>query len=130
MMASDRARAVVKTTVSPAMKAEWKAHAAELDMTQSEFVEAMVQAGRRKLTPDPMKAQQSAAGDVTPGVSVCETLLLERLEATEFVSRDDLNQRVAEHFHAWLKTAIKRLQFQGRVRFSGVRDGYASGVEQ
>ncbi len=38
---------VVKTSIPKSQKSEWKTHADELGMSQSEFIRTMVQAGRK-----------------------------------------------------------------------------------
>ena len=43
-------RVGLKTYVPRYQKREWQSHADRLDMTQSEFVRVMVQAGRSKMT--------------------------------------------------------------------------------
>ena len=47
----DTERTAVKTYVPAYQKREWKDHAEELGMSQSEFVRTMVQAGRRGFEP-------------------------------------------------------------------------------
>src|SRR6056297_3482271 len=44
---ADTSRSTVKTYVPAYQKASWQDHADDLDMSQSEFVRTMVQAGRR-----------------------------------------------------------------------------------
>ena len=44
----DTSRTQVRTYVPAYQKSEWESHADELDMSQSEFVRTMVQAGRTR----------------------------------------------------------------------------------
>lgn len=51
-MARDDERKTAKTYIPAYQKEEWKEHADELGMSQSEFIRCMVQAGRKVFAPD------------------------------------------------------------------------------
>lgn len=125
-MAADqeRERATVKTYVSPAMKDEWVEHADELDMSQSEFVKAMVQAGRRKIDPGHEEAGSSAAADDTPGGSGSKELVLGLLDAESYLSWDELVERLTDDIEDRLDDALEELQAENRVVYSGRNGGY------
>ena len=114
-------RASVKTYVPAYQKEEWKRHAEELGMTQSEFVRTMVQAGRRgfDLGSAEPRASPSAAGgaDIEDGV-------VEILSADDHLSWDELAERLAGDFEDRLEETLQRLQGENRVQYSGRHGGY------
>ena len=118
---SDTERTSVKTYVPAYQKEEWKRHAEELGMTQSEFVRAMVQAGRRGFDPEPSepRASPSASGgaDIEDGV-------VEILSAHDHLSWDELAERLAGDFEDRLEETLQRLQGENRVQYSGRHGGY------
>ncbi|WP_115862968.1 DUF5805 domain-containing protein [Halorussus litoreus] len=79
----DASRKTVKTFIPAYEKTEWKRHADELGMSQSEFVRTMVQAGRRDFEiegkvsvgdgPDAATADgESSTGSATASANVAE----------------------------------------------------------
>ncbi|WP_435178560.1 DUF5805 domain-containing protein [Halorussus sp. AFM4] len=126
---ADTDRAVVKTFVPTYQKAEWKRHADELDMSQSEFVRTMVQAGRRGFALESgsdstaNRAEGSSDGS-DPGGDGLETRLLDLLESDEYLSWDRLVEELAGDFEDRLEETLQRLQNDNRVQYSGRRGGY------
>jgi hypothetical protein len=126
---ADTERAVVKTSVPSYQKDDWKRDAEELDMTQSEFVRTMVQAGRRGFdlgsdaggTDSPVGG---ASDGSNPGGNALETRLLDRLEADEYLSWDQLVEALAGDFEDRLEETLQRLQNENRVQYSGRQGGY------
>lgn len=124
-MSEETDRTTVRTYVPAYQKEEWQAAAEELDMSQSEFVRTMVQAGRREFAiPGPTGDEDPDDSDATPGVEPLESRILDALAASgpldwaELVDElvDDLEQRADDH--------LRRLQEAGRVRYSGREGGY------
>ena len=125
----DTDRAVVKTFVPTYQKDEWKRHADELDMSQSEFVRTMVQAGRRGFDLEPVPSDEgnsveggSDASD--PGGDGLETRLLDLLDSEDHLSWDQLVEELAGDFEDRLEETLQRLQNDNRVQYSGRRGGY------
>lgn len=126
---ADTDRAVVKTFVPTYQKEEWKRHADELDMSQSEFVRTMVQAGRRGFD---LESGTGAAGTVPEGASEgsdpggggLETRLLDLLDSDAYLSWDQLVGELAGDFEDRLEDTLQRLQNENRVQYSGRRGGY------
>ncbi|WP_435332545.1 DUF5805 domain-containing protein [Haloarchaeobius sp. TZWWS8] len=126
-------RVVVKTTVPAFQKSAWVDHADELEMSQSEFVRTMVQAGRKKFgvpeSPDGGSASP-ANGPVsgesgTPADSGLEPRVLDILRDAEGAkSWDDLLADVSDDVESRLDDALQSLQGEGRVRYSGRDGGY------
>jgi len=125
----DTDRAVVKTFVPSYQKDEWKRHADDLDMSQSEFVRTMVQAGRRGFdleseSDEPESRAEGASGGPNPRGDGLETRLLDRLASDEYLSWDQLVEALAGDFEDRLEETLQRLQNENRVQYSGREGGY------
>lgn len=121
----DRSRTVVKTFIPAYQKEKWKRHADELDMSQSEFVRTMVQAGRRDFEfettgPSESEAESDEAGD---GEEL-EEHVVSVLSTTEHLSWDDLLDKLTNSIEDRLEETLQQLQTENRVQYSGRRDGY------
>lgn len=110
----------VSTYVPPEQKDEWKEHADEMDMTQSEFVRAMVQAGRRNFTVDLASQSDSEGGEVS-----LEDTVLSVLEGGETLDWGELVAELTGSVEEDLEDALDALQEQNRVRYSGREGGYS-----
>lgn len=130
-------RVGVTTRLPPAQKEQWAADAAELDMSQSEFVRTMVQAGRRELglegdeqignagaPPARPAPEEPGSSDATPGGEPLEDRVLDILATEEAVSWDDLVARLTSDVEERLEDALDSLQAEGQVTHSGRRGGY------
>jgi len=114
-------RVAVKTYVPAYQKAEWEAHAADLDMSQSEFVRTMVQSGRRGFSINPEETEDSG-GD--PRGQPLEERVLDILGDRGPQSWDDLRAAVTEEIEDRLDETLAELQEQNRIRYSGRDGGY------
>ncbi|MFC4551902.1 MULTISPECIES: DUF5805 domain-containing protein [Halorussus] len=122
---SDTDRAVVKTFVPQYQKSEWKRHADELDMSQSEFVRSMVQAGRRGFSVENSENRSEGGSPPSdPGGDGLETRLLALLDSADHLSWDQLVEELAGDFEDRLEDTLQRLQNENRVQYSGRRGGY------
>lgn len=123
-MASDREtdieRTAVKTYVPKYQKREWEVHAEELDMSHSEFVRTMVQAGRRGFD---RKAPEPDPESATPRGGGLETGVLRILE-NDACSWDELIERLRGDFEDELEEVLEELQRENRVQYSGPQGGY------
>ena len=117
----DESRAVVKTYVPSEQKTAWREQADELDMTQSEFVRTMVQAGRRGFLSDPA---EGGSGDATPGGSGLEDRVLSVVDSAGVVSWDELVAELSGDFEDRLDDAVQSLSADGAIRFDPRREGY------
>ena len=125
----DTSRTVVKTYVPAYQREEWDEHAEELEMSRSEFVRSMVQAGRRGFegTSDPpgeLKAQSGSPAEQPAGPDEFEDLVLESLAADGFRSWEELLADVTEGMEDRLEETLQELQAADRVRYSGRNGGY------
>ena len=123
---ADTSRAVVQTYIPSYQRDEWDEHAEELDMSRSEFVRTMVQAGRRGFGADPeMESGPDAGEDGSDGESAdaIEERVVESLREGP-LSWEELRDAVAGNIEQQIEDALGRLQEQGRVRHSGRKGGY------
>ncbi|MFC3476201.1 DUF5805 domain-containing protein [Halobacterium litoreum] len=117
----DEDRAVVKTYVPTEQKSAWREHADELDMSQSEYLRTMVQAGRRGFLAD---REEGGSGDATPGGEGLEDRVLRALDSEDVVSWDELVADLSGDFEDRLDEAVQSLSEDGRIRFDPRRGGY------
>ena len=119
---TDTSRATVKTYVPAYQKAEWQSHADDLDMSQSEFVRTMVQAGRKGFD---SASEEPGSPDSDPGGNALETQVLELLSADTY-SWDELLEAVSDDIESRLDETLEELQATNRVRYSGRHGGYTT----
>ncbi|WP_411963535.1 DUF5805 domain-containing protein [Haloferax sp. YSMS24] len=140
-MSDEGDRATVLTYVPAHQKEIWKDHADRLDMSQSEFVRTMVQAGRANFD----VPERGDEATTTPGVDGVKTGLqnggsnqtesgennaglqpriIDTLEADSHRSWDDLVSALTDDIEDRLESALQDLQSSGRVVYSGRRGGY------
>ena len=121
-MSTDTERKVVKAYLPSYQKEEWRGHAEELGMNQSEFVKSMVQAGRRGFAPSTPDEPRSEVE--TPGVDDLEDEVLDVL-GDEYRSWEELVELLTENIEDRLETTLQRLQRENQVQYSGRQGGYA-----
>ncbi|WP_411968613.1 DUF5805 domain-containing protein [Haloferax sp. YSSS75] len=140
-MSDEGDRATVLTYVPAHQKEIWKDHADRLDMSQSEFVRTMVQAGRANFE----VPERGDEATTTPGVVGVKTGLqnggsnqtesgennaglqpriIDTLEADSHRSWDDLVSALTDDIEDRLESALQDLQSSGRVVYSGRHGGY------
>jgi hypothetical protein len=130
MSEADTERTVVKTYVPAYQRQEWDDHADELDMSRSEFVKTMVQAGRRGFG-----AEETATGAETESdpdredgsdSGTSENLEAEVLEMLSEGPRDweELLAELTAEIEDDLDETLQSLQAAGEVRYSGRDGGY------
>jgi len=117
--AAETDRTVVKTYVPEYQKAAWRDHADALDMSQSEFVRAMVQAGRRRFDREEPGSEGSS-----PGGDGLEDRVLDVLSADDHRSWDQIRQALVSDLDDRLDEALRDLQEQNAVAHSGRHGGY------
>ena len=130
----DTSRTVVKTYVPAYQRDEWDDHADELDMSRSEFVKAMVQAGRRGFeSPSPPEhsngdsetdVDTTSVDETTAGNDSIETAVREALSTDTYLSWDELLTAVSDDIETQLEETLQKLQAADTVRYSGRHGGY------
>lgn len=116
----DNSKTAVKTYVPAYQKEQWAEHAEELDMSQSEFIRTMVQAGRKGFEP---KREEPDPGGPDPGGEGLETRVLEAL-SEEPRSWEELLEAASGEIETRLDKTLEGLQARDRVRYSGRHGGY------
>ena len=115
----DTSRAVVQTYVPTYQRDAWDEHAEDLDMSRSEFVKTMVQAGRREFggAVDDPKDTESNEEDLRDQV-------LEILRDSDASDWDRLLSGITGDIETRLDETLQELQDSGRIRYSGRDGGY------
>jgi len=117
-------RQSVKTYVPAAQKEVWQEHADQLDMSQSEFLRTMVQAGRRGFTtPETSVTEETPSSSVDPRGSDLETRIERALERGP-CTWEELVEVVIGDVEDRLERTLDTLQDRNRVRYSGRDGGY------
>lgn len=117
----DESSTVVKTTVKQYQKDAWVEDANELEMSQSEFIRTMVQAGRRDFDLDPLERPTE---DVTPGVDGLKTRVLEALSNEEYRSFDEIAATITAEIERKVDDILDSLRDKDLVEHSNVDGGY------
>jgi hypothetical protein len=127
---ADTSRVTVKTYVPAYQKDEWKSHAEDLGMSQSEFVKTMVQAGHRGFldaesssTDDPEEQEEGAEGD---GL---KEHVVDVLDSDDHLDWEAVLDAVTDDIEGRLEDVLAELQDDNVVRYSG-RHGRYTLVEQ
>lgn len=121
----DTSRTVVKTHVPKYQKRIWVDHAEALEMSQSEFLRTMVQAGRKGFestgndspSTEPVRTREGETADLDARV---ESIL----SGADPLSWDDLVAALTDDLEDRLEQVLQSLQEENRVRYSGRSGGY------
>ncbi|MFD1588702.1 DUF5805 domain-containing protein [Halorientalis brevis] len=125
---TDTSRAAVRTYVPSYQKDEWQRHADELDMSLSEFVRTMVQAGRRGFSgSESTDNGPAASGGPTETSDDIEERVLTVLAESGPLSWDELLAAVTGDIESSLDETLQELQAANRVQYSGRAGGYVLG---
>lgn len=119
-------RVSVRTYVPRDQKEAWAARADDLDMSQSEFVRTMVQAGVRDLGLDggaetPTRDAQAASAAEDGGL---ESRVVAELRERDVAGWDALVDALAGDFEERLEAALASLDDDGVIRYSPREGGY------
>jgi hypothetical protein len=121
----DTSRAVVKTHVPAYQKRIWVDHAGQLEMSQSEFLRTMVQAGRSGF--EPSSQQGSSSPKLTEpenNADELEARVETILTESDPLSWEELVAALTDNLEDRLDEALETLQEENRVRYSGRDGGY------
>jgi hypothetical protein len=121
----DTSRTVVQTYVPAYQRDVWDDHAEELGMSRSEFVKAMVQAGRQYFGKEPAvpREQDRSTTDSTED-SDLEDEIQEHLAAAGPSSWEELLAGVTGDIETRLEDSLQELQEADVIRYSGRDGGY------
>lgn len=134
MVEDGETRTSVRTYVPAYQKARWQSHAEKLDMSQSEFVRTMVQAGRSGFEPDEAEPSSETGIDgdpenthspgANPRGKELEERVAEILADGSHYDWDELLAALTDDIEKRLDDTLQELQSAGRVRYSGRHGGY------
>ncbi|WP_435194614.1 DUF5805 domain-containing protein [Natronomonas sp. EA1] len=122
----DEERVAVRTYVPRYQKELWADEAEDLNMSQSEFVRSMVQAGRREFSFDTtdQPAAESASSGTNPGGQDLEARVLDLLRDGDPRDWDELVEGLTGDIETRLEETLATLQSEGRVIYAGRQGGY------
>jgi gas vesicle protein len=133
-MVSDSERTIVRTYIPAYQKEQWQSHSDELDMSQSEFVRTMVQAGRSGFEPPESETNdenatedESVEGrspDATPGGEALKDRVQDILADGDYYKWDELLAELTDDIEDRLEDALQELQSENEVQYSGRHGGY------
>ncbi|MFW6458515.1 MAG: DUF5805 domain-containing protein [Halodesulfurarchaeum sp.] len=119
-------RAAITTYVPAYQKEEWETDAEALEMSQSEFVRTMVQAGRRGFGETNTVEPDSPGSN--PGGNVRETVL-QALETNGDLTWEELFENVANDLESKVENAVIELQEEGKITHKP-RNGTYTRIEE
>lgn len=125
-MEQDTSRVVVQAYLPAYQREEWDEHADELDMSRSEFVRTMVQAGRRVFDGEieaELESPDRQTGETAADRGL-ENRVVDILDGEGPLQWDDLLRRVSGDIENRLEETLQELQEQNRIRYSGRAGGY------
>lgn len=123
----DTSRTVVQTYVPAYQRDVWDDHADRLEMSRSEFVKTMVQAGRQQVGDDPElvpNSDGSTENESTEGTQSLGDEVTTLLEEADALSWDDLLASLTDDIESRLDETLQELQDSNQIRYSGRADGY------
>lgn len=121
MVADGQERTVVKTYVPEYQKDEWERHADDLDMSRSEYLRVMVQAGRKGFLEE---SRSSPAEETDPRGEPLEDRIVEVLRSEGVCSWDHLVEALTDDIEDRMDQALEELQRENLVGYSGREGGY------
>ncbi len=120
----DTSRAVVQTYVPTYQRELWDDHADRLDMSRSEFVRTMVQAGRRQIGDDPELANATATETDSSEDESLGDEVLALLDEDEALAWEEMLSALTDDIESRLDDTLQELQGSNQIRYSGREDGY------
>lgn len=129
-MSQQEERTAVRTYVPQYQYENWAAEAESMDMSLSEFVRSMVQAGRRGFQLDGDSATKSASHEEplpapsNPGGHALEERVLETLDSEGVADWTELVDELSGDFEDRLENAIEALENRDEIRYAPREGGY------
>ena len=123
-------RVSVQTYVPAAQRKVWQDEADEMDMSQTEYIRSMVQAGRRSFdlggsgTEGTELSEERGSPHANPGGSGLKDRVFDVLETEEVADWDEIRAAVTDDIDDRLEESLSELQGEDAIRYSGRRDGY------
>jgi hypothetical protein len=120
----DTSRTVVQTYVPAYQREEWDTHAEELDMSRSEFVKTMVQAGRQYFGKQPAVAASDSDSADSEETTDLSSEITSHLAESGPSSWEQLLAGVTGDIESRLEETLQELQEDDQIRYSGRDGGY------
>ncbi len=117
-------RVAVKVHLPRWQKQRWVESADQLDMSQSEFIRSMVQAGRRDIDVSGGDPETHSGGGNPGGNDLEERVLSVLRESPDHLGWDALVSGVTDDVEERLEDCLERLQETNRIKYSGRNGGY------
>jgi hypothetical protein len=125
-MGEDTDRTAVRTYIPEYQKEIWADHADRLDMSQSEFVRTMVQAGRRGFDiGEEQTVEETPVEGSNPGGDGLEDRVRAVLSEEGVVGWEELLEAVSGDLEGRLESTLERLEDERVVRYKPRQGGYA-----
>ncbi len=122
---SERDTVAVRTYVPRYQKEQWATHADQLEMSQSEFVRTMVQAGRVDFEiPDRTDREAADSSQQPVPTDDFETQIVQILEREVVLDWDELVTALVSDLEDKVDAGLQSLQERNRIRYSGRNGGY------
>lgn len=115
-MSDDTERVSVRTYIPRYQRQEWDQEADDLEMSRSEFMRTMVQAGRRDFN-----LEDANPSDQNPDL---ESQVLDLLQIESPAGFDELFAALTSDIEDQLDETLESLQSTNRIKYSGRKDGY------
>lgn len=129
-MSEQQDRTTVRTYVPQYQADEWASEAESLDMSLSEFVRSMVQAGRKGFDigsegpGEPTNSEEPHLPPSNPGGSGLEDRILAVLDSSGVADWDALVSELSGDFEERLEDAIEALEDRNEIRYAPRDGGY------
>lgn len=129
-MSKQQDRTTVRTYVPEHQYEIWRESAEAMDMSLSEFVRSMVQAGRRDFEMEGSREGESSAGvephsdPSNPGGHGLEDRVLSTLDSAGVADWSELVDELSGDFEARLEDVIGELEDRGEIRYAPREGGY------
>jgi hypothetical protein len=111
---ADTKRVSARTYLPEYQRDIWDDHADRLDMSRSEFIRSMVQAGRRGFTGDEVPGVGDAGDDRLPAIA--SDTVLTALDQLDTVRYEELREILIEDITRALDAALDELQAENTIR--------------
>ena len=129
-MSQQQDRTAVRTYVPEHQCEAWREAAESMDMSLSEFVRSMVQAGRRDFdlggdgVGDFSSLEEPRSAPSNPGGRGLEDRVLATLDSEGVADWEELVDELSGDFEARLEDAISELEDRGEIRYAPREGGY------
>jgi hypothetical protein len=120
-------RVAIQTYVPESQSDVWTKEADEMDVSRSEYVRMMVQAGRRNFDlsghKEPERSGTEMSDEDTEPLEL-ESRVMTALDSKGPLSWEDLIEEISGSLETRLETTLDTLQSSNKIKYSGRHGGY------